>query len=113
MGLKEELTMSNKAIKYSGVLTAQEYLEIMTGRYYMLNGDNQVEEVEKILDREFGEGAFWSYALDDLPDKYGWAVVLVECVNITEQCGQEKIYRWFEIPAKWTKEELNEKIEQL
>ena len=105
--------MPNKAIKYSGVLTAQEYLEVMTGDYCYLHKDNQVEEVEYILNKKFGDGAYWSYALDDLPDEYDGAVVLVECVNITEQCSQEKIYRWFEIPAEWTKEELNEKIEQL
>ena len=45
------------------ILNPQTYLELMTGNYYVLAADNQLEEVEKILDREFDEGTFWSYSL--------------------------------------------------
>jgi len=40
------------------ILNPQTYLELMTGNYYSLTADNQLEDVEKILDREFGEGTF-------------------------------------------------------
>ena len=42
-------------IIYDKALTAREYLEIMTGKYYMLNAANQLKEVENILKGEFGK----------------------------------------------------------
>ena len=48
--------MTKDAIKYNGLLTAQQYLELVTDNYYCLRADNQFEEVEKIMDKEFGEG---------------------------------------------------------
>ena len=44
-------------------LTPQKYLKIITGKYFMLDEDNQLEEVEKILDRELGAGSVCSYSL--------------------------------------------------
>ena len=49
-------------IKYNGILIAQQYIELVTGRYYCLNADNQLEEFEKIIDKEFGKGTFRNYA---------------------------------------------------
>lgn len=70
----------------------------MTGKYYLLNADNQLEEVEKILDREFGEGIFWSYSLTDIPsEEHEVRLVPVEIVNITEDCKQDKFYRLFQV----------------
>ena len=110
--------MKKDVIKYNGLLTAQQYLELVTCKYYCLNADNQLEEVEKIMDREFGEGTFWSYALDDIIEiaENDHNVVLVEIVNIVTKDSaavQEKQYRWFEIPLDCTKEELLEKINNL
>lgn len=67
------------------ILTPQKYLEIITGKYFALNEDDQLEEVENILNREFGEGSVWSYSLTDIPDeKHEVKLVPVEIVNITE-----------------------------
>lgn len=80
------------------ILNPQTYLELMTGNYYPLNADNQLEEVEKILDREFGEGTFWSYSLADIPNEESDVkLVPVEIVNITEDCKQDKFCRLFQI----------------
>lgn len=92
--------MRKDVIKYNGILTVQQYLEIVTGKYYCLKADNQLEEVEKIMDREFEEGVFWSFALDDISEVMtnDHNVVLVEIVNIVMKDGraeQEKLYRWF------------------
>ena len=110
--------MTKDVIKYNGLLTAQQYLELVTNNYYCLRADNQLEEVEKIMDKEFGEGAFWSFALDDISEvmENDHIVVLVEIVNIVMKDGsaeQEKLYRWFELPFDCTKEELLEKINNL
>ena len=110
--------MTKDAIRYAGLITAQQYLELITGKYYCLNADNQLEEVERILNREFGEGSFWSFALDDIGEvmEKDHTVVLVELVNIVMKdntAKQEKLYRWFELPAEWTKEEITRKIEEL
>ena len=51
------------------ILNPQTYLELMTGNYYSLTADNQFEEVEKILDKVFGKGTFWSYSLTDIPNE--------------------------------------------
>ena len=110
--------MTKDAIRYAGLITAQQYLELITGKYYCLNADNQLEEVERILNREFGEGSFWSFALDDIGEvmENDHVVVLVEIVNIVMKdntANQEKLYRWFELPGEWTKEEITRKIEDL
>ena len=110
--------MTKDAIKYNGLLTAQQYLELVTDNYYCLRADNQFEEVEKIMDKEFGEGAFWSYELDEISEvmENDHIVVLVEIVNIVMKDGfgvQEKLYRWFELPFDCTKEELLERINNL
>lgn len=110
--------MSKDIIRYNGILTPQQYLELVTGNYYCLNSDNQLEMVEKIVDEEFGEGAFWSFALDDIGEviENDLIVVLVEVVNIVMKDGraeQEKLYRWFELPFDCTKEELSEMIKNL
>lgn len=110
--------MKKDVIKFNGLLSAQQYLELVTDNYYCLRADNQLEEVEKIMDKEFGEGAFWSFALDDISDvmENDHSVVLVEIVNIVMKDGsaeQEKLYRWFELPFECTKGELLEKINNL
>lgn len=93
------------------ILTPQKYLEIITGKYFTLNADNQLEEVEKILDRVFGEGTFWSYSLTDIPnEEHTVKLVPVEIVNITEDCKQDKFCRLFQVPDKWEEKDVLKKI---
>ena len=100
-------------IIYDKVLTPQAYLELMTGNYYSLKKPNQVEEVEKILDKEEGNGTCWTYSLYDTPEENNKNVVLVEFVNITDESEQEHIYRWCEIPEDWTGEDFLRKLKEL
>lgn len=51
---------------YDGIISARTYLEIMTCKYYCLRKDNQLEEVEEILNMEFGEGKFLNYPLEKI-----------------------------------------------
>lgn len=43
-------------IKYNGILYPQTFLAVMTGKYFCVTTDNQLEEIEKILDEELGGG---------------------------------------------------------
>lgn len=110
--------MTKDVIVYDNKLTPHVYLEIMTGNYYCLRSDNQVEEVEKILDEVFGDGAYCSYDLDEINEVQGnnHKVVLVECVNIImkgDRAELETICRWFEVSEKWTKDDIIDKLKRM
>lgn len=93
------------------ILNPQTYLELMTGKYYPLNVDNQLEAAEKILDREFGEGTFWSYSLTDIAnEEHKIKLVPVEIVNITEDCKQYKFCRLFQVLDDWNEKTLIERL---
>ena len=89
-------------IKYDGIIYPQAFLAVMTGKYFCVTADNQLEEIEKILDEELGGGQCWSYSFEETEDvvKNDKSVVLVEIVNINEECEQERLYRWFEVPEE-------------
>ena len=100
---------------YDVVLTPQEYIELMTGFYFNLRDDNQLKEVETIINSEFGKNKYKNYSLNDIAklvcsDK---KFVLVEIVNINDNCEQEKIYRWFETPGNWNEDEFNKRLYDL
>ena len=110
--------MTKDVIMYDKILSAQTYLEMMTGNYYCLNADNQVEQVENILEEQFGQGAYWSFALDNITEviKNDHKVVLVKIVNIVmegDEAEQDNIYRWFEVPDDWTKEDVLEQLRKI
>ena len=110
--------MTKDVIMYDKILSAQTYLEMMTGNYYCLNADNQVEQVENILEEEFGQGAYRSFALDNITEviKNDHKVVLVKIVNIVmegDEAEQDNIYRWFEVPDDWTKEDVLEQLKKV
>lgn len=95
--------MSTKAIAYDKVISAQNYLQLITGKCFIINADNQLEQVENILAQE-GYDNLWNYPLNEVDEimlhycEDNTRVVLVEIVNITDNCEQEKLYRWFELP---------------
>lgn len=102
-------------IKYDGILYPQTFLAVMTGKYFCVTADNQLEEMEKILDEELGGGQCLSYPFEETVnivdnDK---SVVLVEIVNINEECEQERLYRWFEVPEEWSKEEFSKRLSEV
>ena len=60
------------------------------------------------MNKEFGEGAFWSFVLDNISEieENDHIVFLVEVVNIVMKDGsaeQHKLCRWFESPFECTK----------
>ena len=110
--------MTKDVIMYDKILSAQTYLELITGNYYSLNADNQVKQVENILDEQFGQGAYWSFALNNISEvmENDHKVVLVEIVNIlmeADEAEQDNIYRWFEVPDDWTKDDVLEQLRKI
>ena len=102
-------------IKYDGIIYPQTFLAVMTGKYFCVTADNQLEEIEKILDEELGEGQCWSYPFSETKDVVNndKSVVLVEIVNINEECEQERLYRWFEVPEEWSKAEFAKRLSEV
>ena len=102
-------------IKYDGIIYPQTFLAVMTGKYFCVTADTQLEEIEKILDEELGEGQCWSYPFSETKDVVNndKSVVLVEIVNINEECEQERLYRWFEVPEEWTKAEFAKRLSEV
>lgn len=102
-------------IKYDGIVYPQAFLAVMTGKCFCVTADNQLEEIENILDEELGGGQCWSYPFEETEDvvKSNKSVVLVEIVNINEECEQERLYRWFEVPEEWTKEEFAKRLSEV
>ena len=93
------------------ILTPQKYLELMTGNYYILRADNQIEEIDGILDRELGEGSVWSYSLLDIPTEESEVkLVPVEIVYITGDCKQDKFCRLFQVPDDWDEEDISKML---
>ena len=110
--------MTKDVIMYDKILSAQTYLELITGNYYSLNADNQVEQVENILYEQFGQGVYRSFALDNISEvmENDHKVVLVEIVNIImegDEPEQDNIYRWFEVPDDWTKADILEQLRKI
>ena len=81
------------------IYSAEEYLESMTGKYFLLNKENTVEEIEKILDKHFGERSFWSYPLNEIDHivENDFNTVLVDVSGHYDETWQI-IYRWFQVP---------------
>lgn len=102
-------------IKYDGILYPQAFLAVMTGKYFCVTADNQLEEIEKILDEELGGGQCLSYPFEETVNivNNDKSVVLVEIVNINEEYEQERLYRWFEVPEEWTKEEVSKRLSEV
>lgn len=114
----KECENTNNGIVYDGILTPQQYLELMTDNYYCLDADNQLEVVERILDERFATNAYWSFSLESIREviENKHKVVLVEIVNIVEKnnkAEQEKLFRWFEVPGEWTKEYVKKKLSEI
>ena len=89
------------AVKSEKIFSPQEYLEFVTGNCYAINGDNDIETIEKIL-KKLGY-CLWSYAFTEIEhivnEKLN--VVLVDCMVYNEKLKEyEHVYRWFEVPAE-------------
>ena len=96
---------------YEKMINPRIYIEIITGKYYILNADKQLDEMKQILKRE-EFGVLCDYPMSDIEkvadkDK---KFVLVEFVNITKNDTMDYTYRWCELPSCVTKERVLEAL---
>lgn len=76
----------------------QQYLELVTGNTYIIDGDNDVDKIESIL--EDSDICYWSYPLSEIDHivEEKLNVVLVDCLVYNNDTGEyEHVYRWFEV----------------
>lgn len=90
------------------VFTGKEYLELLTGNYY-IKGDtqNEIEHILACIDYE----VLWSFPLDEIDEviENGLKVVLVQCSK--EENYTEYEYRWFELPNNISKKQVEKFLE--
>lgn len=83
--------------------TPQTFLERITDKCYIINGDNDIEFIHDVL---IGEGfedddlPIWDYPLDEIDEivENDVDVVLVECCYFDDDDKLQREYRWFEVP---------------
>lgn len=89
----------------NGLYSPQEFVEILTGKYYMIDGDDDIEEIHDLL-RENGieseESPLWDYALNEIDHivENDINVVLVDVMFLDGYGNFVHELRWFEIPAE-------------
>lgn len=82
-------------VKSEKLYSPQEYLELITGNYYILNGDDDVETIEAILNT--CGYSVWSYPLNEIEYivENKLDVVLVDCLVMNSENEFRHEYRWF------------------
>lgn len=92
-------------VKSEQIYSPQNYLEGVTGQCYFINGDNDIEFMQKVFDK-------WGYELRNYPMseidhivENNLNVVLVECMVWNKQTKEyEHVYRWFEVSDDFEQE---------
>lgn len=85
-------------VKSEQLYSPQDYLELITGYCYIINGDNDVEAIGKILKRLGYD--LWDYPLSEIGHivENDINVVLVDCMVYNNKIKEfEHVYRWFEV----------------
>lgn len=96
-------------VKSEQIYSPQSYLEAVTGKCYIINGEDDVEFIRNIL-AENDLAALWDFPLSEIDHivENELDVVLVDCMVVNEETDEfEHIYRWFEVPEDF-KEEYND-----
>lgn len=93
-------------VKSERIYSPQEYLWAVTGKCYVISGEDDVAFIEDILyENNFG---LWSYPLTEIDYivKNKLDVVLVDCMVVNEETDEfEHQYKWFEVPEDFEEEE--------
>lgn len=92
------------------IISAQNYLEAITGQCYVLQRTNDCAFIREVLSQQGLDAELWDYPLDEIDHivENDLRVVLVDC----NQAYGDKVkhnYRWFEVPEDVSFEE--EKID--
>lgn len=89
-------------VKSEQIWSPQNYLEAITGNYYVIRGENDIEFIQEILEEQ-GYDGLWDYPLSEIDHivENKLNVVLVDCMVVNPITDEfEHLYRWFEIPEE-------------
>lgn len=92
-------------VKSDKIFSPQNYVDAVTGKYYIIDSDDDVKEIEKLLKQNGYEG--WNYPLSEIDHivENELSVVLVDCMIWDEKASEFKHeYRWFEVPEDFKEE---------
>lgn len=87
-------------VKSEKLYTPQTYLELVTGEYFIVKGDNDIDTIENILKDFKLDDDLWNYPLSEIDHivENDLDVVLVECMVYNNNTKEyEHVYRWFEV----------------
>lgn len=88
-------------IKSEKLYSPREYLEAVTGFYYLVKGNDDVAFIQNAL-KENNLEEFWDYPMGEINHiaENDIDVVLVDCTVYSEKTKEYKhVYRWFEVPG--------------
>lgn len=95
-------------VKSEKLFSPNSYVESLTGKYYIINGDNDIETIEDLLEQNNVRG-LWNYPLSEIDHivSNNLNVVLVDCMVYDEDEREFKHeLRWFEVPDEWEDEDF-------
>lgn len=93
-------------VRSEKIYSPQAYLEAVTGKCYVISGEDDVEFIGIVLaQNDLTE--LWDFPLSEIDHivKNKLNVVLVDCMVVNEETDQfEHVYRWFEVPEDFKEE---------
>ena len=95
----------SKLVKSETIYSPQNFVDAVTGKCYIIDSDDDVKEIEKLLKINGFEG--WNYPLSEIDHivENELNVVLVECMVYNKKKREfEHEYRWFEVPDDFKEE---------
>lgn len=93
-------------VKSEKIYSPQNYLMAVTGKCYMVCGEDDVSFINGVLFHNDLE--FWDYPMSEIAHivENNLHVVLVDCMVVNEETDEfEHQYRWFEVPEDFKEEE--------
>lgn len=88
-------------VKSEKLYSPQNYLEAVTGKCYIIDGEDDIEFIQEILVENGYIDELWDYPLSEIDHivKNNLNVVLVDCMVVNGETDEfEHEYRWFEVP---------------
>jgi hypothetical protein len=87
------------------IYSASEFVDVLTGKYYIFNGTNDIDDIHLFLYEnriETAENQLWDYPLNEIEHivENNIPVVLVKVLVEDEDGKLNSELRWFEIPAE-------------
>lgn len=100
-----------KCVKSNQLYSPQAYIEKLTGNYYVLDKDDTVAEIHKLLklnNVETDERPFLDYPMNEIEEVIAKevSVVFVDVTYINDNCEMIYEYRWFEVPENFEDNEV-------